>query len=124
MCVEQSDGQEVLLHQLEYSPTQYSLYVIPNSSLWAGLTLAVLTSSNHITHKNIGTLLFEHDRHFSLVLASKSEERNNNITTNSEEYSTPKCDTLLHNVSESGYSIYHSTSQLCHHDIISTEQIH
>ena len=40
-------------------------------------------------HKNIGTLLFDHGRHFSLVLATKSsEERDNDVISEGEEYST------------------------------------
>ena len=115
VSVEQSDGRELLLHKLGYSPTQYSLYLIPNSALWAGLTLSNLTklsTSTHANiHENIGTLLFDHGRHFSLVLATKSKKlRDNDVISEGEEYSTPKqCDTLLHDVGESGYSTFHSS---------------
>ena len=118
VSVEQSDGQE-LLHKLGYSPTQYSLYLIPNSALWAGLSLSNLTKlsspSSHSAHENIGTLLFDHGRHFSLVLAIKSgEERDNDVICEGEEYSTPKsqCDALLHGVGESGYSTNHSSTSI------------
>ena len=117
--MEQSDGRELLLHKLGYSPTKYSLYVIPNSALWAGLTPSNITKlsspSSHSAHKNIGTLLFDHGRHFSLVLATKSgEERDNDIISESEEYSTPKnqCDALLHDIGESGYSTNHSSPSI------------
>ena len=123
VSVEQSDGQELLLHKLGYSPTQYSLHLIPNSSLWAGLTqstLTALSTSNHIAQKNIGTLLFEHDRHFSLVLAAKSEERDNDVIIEGEEYSTPKCDNLFHDVGESGYLTYHSSVATPVDDVIMT----
>ena len=114
--MEQSDGRELLLHKLGYSPTQYSLYLVPNSALWAGLTLSNLTKlsspSSHGAHKNIGTLLFDHGRHFSLVLTTKNGmERDNNVISEGEEYSTPKnqCDALLRDVGESGYSTNHSS---------------
>lgn len=123
MSVEQSDGQELLLHKLGYSPTQYSLYLIPNSALWAGLTLSNLTNlstSSHIIHKNIGTLLFDHGRHFSLVLATKSEETYNDVIGEGEEYSTPKCDTFLHDTGESGYSTYPSSIATPTSDVVMT----
>jgi hypothetical protein len=127
--VDHSDGQELLLHKLGYSPTQYSLYVIPNSALWAGLTLSNLTklstSSHHDSaHENIGTLLFDHGRHFSLVLATKSEERDNDVISEGEEYSTPKkqCDTLLRDIGESGYATNPSSiaTRLVASDVIIT----
>lgn len=117
--MEQSDEQELLLHKLGYSPTQYSLYLVPNSALWAGLTPSNITklssTSCHSAHENIGTLLFDRGRHFSLVLATKSgEERDNDVISEGEEYSTPKkqCDTLLREVGESGYSTNHSSTSI------------
>lgn len=118
--MEQSDGQELLLHKLGYSLTQYSLYLVPNSALWAGLSLSNITKlssppSSHGAHKNIGTLLFDHGRHFSLVLATKSgNERDNNVISEGEGYSTPKnqCDTLLRDVGESGYLTNHSSTSI------------
>ena len=123
VSVDQSDGQELLLHKLGYSPTQYSLYLIPNSSLWAGLTQSTLTklsTSSHIIHENIGMLLFDHGRHFSLVLATKSEETNNSVISVGEEYFTPKCDSFLCDVGESGYSTYHSSIATPANDVIMT----
>ena len=111
----------MFLHKLGYSPTQYSLHLIPNSSLWAGVTKSSLTAlslSNRIAHKNIGTLLFEHGRHFSLVLAANSEERDNDVITKGEEYSTPKRDTLSRDVGESGYSTNHSSIAAHANDVI------
>ena len=114
--MKQSDGRELLLHKLGYSPTQYSLYLIPNSALWAGLTPSNLTKlsspPSHSAHENIGTLLFDHGRHFSLVLATKnSEERDNDVISEGVGYFTPQNqgDALLHDIGESGYLTNHSS---------------
>ena len=50
----------------------------------------------------------------------KSEERDNNVINEGEEYSTPKCDTFLHDVGESGYSTYHSSITTPANDVFVT----
>ena len=118
-----SDGQDLLLHKLGYSPTQYSLYLVPNSSLWAGVrrsSLTSLSSSNLVTQETIGTLLLERGRHFSLVLAGKagkSKGRDNDVVViEGEENSTPWCDVF----GDSGYFTNHSSGVTSVDDVIMT----
>lgn len=108
----------MLFQKLGYSPTKYNLHVVPNCSLWAGILLPQMSSgSTNTVYEELGTLLFEHGRNYSLVLATsgedgKTEQDSGDVVPGDVKCSTPEFDSRVHNLNESGYSTYNSGSSL------------
>ena len=114
--MEQYDGKNMLLQKLGCSSTKYSLYVLPHSSLWAGVVRSQLSTLSHnVPHtEEIGSLLFKGGRHYSLVLVANGEEqsvleRMNEVVEDKVDYSTPESCSGNNNLNESGYLTYSST---------------
>ena len=116
--MEQSDGRDVLFQKLGYSPTKYNLHVVPNCSLWAGILQSQISSmSTKAAYKELGTLLLEHGRNYSLVLVangkpSDTERDAGGVVPGDVDCSTPEFDSHIYNLNESGYSTYNSGSSL------------
>ena len=114
--MEQSDGRDVLFQKLGCSPTKYNLYVVPNCSLWAGLLQSQMSSVS-TNGEELGTLLFERGRNYSLVLVASGEDRKaeknaGDVVLGDVDCPTPEFDFHVDNLNESGYSTYNSGSSL------------
>ena len=112
--MEKSDGRDVLLQKLGYSTTEFWLYVVPNSSLWAGSQLVACTTQRFSDHKEIGRLFFDGVKDYSLVVVAKRREKDilerndEKLVGKKVKYSTPEFDSNPQNVDESGYLTYDS----------------
>ena len=117
--MEQSDGRGVLLQKLGYSPTKSSLHIVPNCWLWSGgLESRLPSKSANAVHKEqeLGTLLFEEGRNYSLVLLENNAdgtgemfEKVGDTIDEDLECLTPKFNSHVPNLGESGYSTFHSS---------------
>ena len=106
----------MLLDKLGYSSTQFGLYVVPDCYLWDGILQSRASPvSTDTSQGEIGALLLEQGRHYSLVLAKsrqedeflrrRKEEISESRSTKNAEKATPE---LVYDLDESGYFTYSS----------------
>lgn len=109
----------MLLDKLGYSSTQFGLYVVPDCYLWDGILQSrASVVSTDTSQAEIGALLLEQGRRYSLVLAKSRQEEeflrrrkeetvviNESRLTKNAEKATPE---LVYDLHESGYFTYSS----------------